>query len=276
MPVVVRFRRGAAVGADVAADDRPLADAVRSLYRAYARPLRQSRRPPDIAVRRLRDGFELVTAAGEATETFHRLPDLLARVEFLLTEALLGHGAAALHLHAAGVVTSRGAVLLLGGSGAGKSSVATALSLLRAPALGDDVVTVRPDGRVAPFHRLFKVDRALLPGLGIEPAATPFFDPAGTTAWFDPAPYGGWADSPAPVHLVALLHRVPGGPTTAVPLAPARTLQVIAASRVSPNGGTLAPPALDALAAIAESARGIRLAFSSSSDAARRVMEGAW
>ena len=74
--------------------------------------------------------------------------------------------AAHAHLHAAGTVVSSRALVALGSSGAGKSSLALAWSLAGYPLLGDDAVLLAADGRV------YLTERVDLTRVGLDMKAT--------------------------------------------------------------------------------------------------------
>ncbi|HEX9580536.1 MAG TPA: hypothetical protein VF970_05465 [Gemmatimonadales bacterium] len=127
-------------------------------------------------------------------------------VEFSLTHAFLRLNQEAVQVHASGAVFRGGAMLLLGGEGSGKTSLAFWLSRTGHRVLADDVTIVAPGGRALAFKRLFKVDPAVLADAGVPVESTRLWEPAATTAWYDPDEGGGWADE-ARVTSVAILRR---------------------------------------------------------------------
>jgi hypothetical protein len=158
---------------------------------------------------RLEGGTEAWTVTGDESprHTFPTLPAALEALEYLVTVRLLCLAGDRPHLHAAGVVHRDRAILALGASGTGKTTLALRWSAMRRAVLSDDVVLLQRDGRLAGFRRLFTTTRAGLERAGLPAAATASDDP--DLARFDPAPYGGWADA-APAAVLAWTGYQPG------------------------------------------------------------------
>lgn len=116
-------------------------------------------------------------------------------------------------LHAGGVTTDGGAVLVAGASGSGKSSVVSAFGTRGFAALGDDAVALASDGRVHPFKRPFKLHEGARLQLGISADSTGLAGSSGDTSLHHPEGLGSrWAD-PAPVRHVVFARRGPESDT---------------------------------------------------------------
>jgi hypothetical protein len=205
-------RRGliySACGASVCltAADPELLDRCSRLYDARELPLDQVQ-PPTITVAAAAGGYSIVRT-GTAPVLCTSRTDALAVLEHALTDALLHACRGVTQLHAAGAVVGGKAVIALGGSGAGKSSLALAWTMSGYRSLGDDVVLLDGTGTARPFPRHFKLDPDVLRSCGVDPETTPFWDSATQEAWFTPAEASGWAE-PAPIGLVALCRRSAG------------------------------------------------------------------
>jgi hypothetical protein len=186
-------------------------------------------------------------------------------LEFTLTEALLATCRRAVHLHAAGAVVRDGAILALGGSGTGKSSLALCWSAAGRPVLGDDVVLLERDGRVGPFRRLFKVPSHALGLLDISPASTPFWEPDSEEAWYDPTVDAGWAGA-ANVAVVAVCRPSPGSEPVVQPLSSADGVNALMHSVT--ETGVAAEAAIETLVSVSQSARIVELRFDPASPVA--------
>lgn len=196
------------------------------------------------------------------------LPDLLGRLEYTLFRALLAPYTGMGHLHAAGAVVGEKAVLALGASGAGKSSLALHWAREGIPLLGDDLVLVDGDSRVMAFPRLLKVDRERLEEVGIHLECTVAPDPSDPEAWWHPSP-GGWYRGVAPVGLVAEIRFVPGGSTWLRRVEPARALQLLLAHALV--SGLPPEEAVDRFLPLAEEAQFVSLEFGNARDAAQTL-----
>ncbi len=191
----------------VTCDDAGLSDLCGQLYRASPAVAHRGHSPA-VTVETVAGGYSV---AGDDT-----LPiacasrtDALVTLEHLVTGALLQACGHLTQIHASGAVVEGEAVIALGGSSAGKSSLALAWTLSGYPSLGDDVVLVDGDGMARPFPRHFKLDPELLRSYGLDPESTPFWNPTTQEAWFTPDGISGWA-VPAPLGLVALCRRSAG------------------------------------------------------------------
>lgn len=198
--------------------------------------------------------------AGEAVSVLERL----------IAETLLRDRSHHVGLHAAGALVHGVGVVALGASGAGKSSLALSLSRDGWPLLGDDVVLIDRQGGARPFPRLVKVDVERLAAHGIRPEETIAWVPGWSEAWLDPREGGGWCAGPCHVGLVAILDRIEGRPEAEV-----RSSEVGGAEALSEllagalPGGLEGGDRVDALLGLLDGARGLRLSFVSSRDAAR-------
>jgi len=196
-------------GASVCAviDDKQLLDACCQLY--GAQPLRSGPcKPAAVWLETAPCGY-CVTLNGTQPVDCGSRTDAFVALEHAVTLALLESCRHLTHLHAAGAVVGGGAVIALGGSGAGKSSLALAWTLAGHPALGDDIVLLDGGGLVRPFPRHFKLDPEVLRCSGVDPECTPFWNPATREAWFTPAGASGWA-GPTSIALVLLCRRSAG------------------------------------------------------------------
>ncbi len=192
------------VETQVICDDAVLAGHVRSLFEPYA--ITVPTRPPnerDLHIVRDGDGW-LLQRAGNPDERHASSQELMIVVEYTLAETFLSACGGFAHLHAGGAVRKGRAVLVVGDSGAGKSSLAFSFSVSGLPVLSDDIVLIDDRARATSFRRLFKVVPALLRERGIAPADTPFWEADSDEAWFDPSPVSGWAEA-APVGVLAFV-----------------------------------------------------------------------
>jgi hypothetical protein len=219
------------------------------------------------AVHRLdfRNDSWLVTEPGGERARFSTLIDACAALEFLVTCALLRALPQCVHLHAAGTATDRGAVLALGGSGAGKSSLALHWSMAGRSVFGDDIVLLCEDGVAHPFRRLFDVHGDRLDeyedAIGPELAALASDD----EAWFDPAIRSGWA-APAPVVRVAVVRFESGASFSMKPMSRPHMLAALSASTMPTGLG--ASRAFDRLLTICHEAETLEVVFGNSHQAA--------
>lgn len=169
-------------------------------------------------------------------------PHPVAGAHRLLLEHALGEAQDVWVLHAGAVALNGRALLLLGESWAGKTTLASALAARGGALLSDDYAPVRAsDLRVLPFPRALGVRTA-----GVDPQAPPLV----ARRWVDPATVAALAPEPVPIgSLVVLEESGPGAPPAALrPLTPAQTLvHLLQALR---NPATCPDPALH-LAALA-------------------------
>lgn len=209
----------------------------------------------------------LVTEPGGECARFSTLIDAYDALEYLVACALLRAVPQCVHLHAAGVATDRGAVLALGGSGAGKSSMALHWSMAGRPVFGDDIVLLCEDGVAHPFRRLFDVHGDRLDeyedAVGPELAAL-----SDEEAWFDPAIQSGWA-APAPVVRVAVVRFELGASFSMKPMSRPDMLAALTASAMST--GLAASKAFDRLLVICHEAETLEVVFGNSRQAAEAL-----
>ncbi len=142
-----------------------------------------------------------VTAAGSRFEVRGPVGEPSARLEEWgatdelerrLASALLAGRAGSFHLHAAGLAGDAGAILILGVSGAGKSTIGFQWLLSGRPLLGDDLVTIDQRGRVCDFRRWVKVDATRVRRAGLRPEDTVLWRAGYDECWIDPRTLGGW------------------------------------------------------------------------------------
>jgi hypothetical protein len=214
------------------------------------------------------DGYA-VTQPGERTVVCDSTSDAIAAYEFAVTNNLL-RGCDHVQIHSSGSVLNDRAVLALGASGAGKSSLALAWLAAGYPTLGDDVVHLAADGRALPFKRLFKVSPEMLQLVGIDPATTPFWNAECEEAWYDPDDAAGWADT-AQVELVALCRRQVGARLSVRPVD--RTAGLNALMHSLMETCRCAENSLDILVEVVKHARVVEVTFESALPAAAAITE---
>jgi hypothetical protein len=145
----------------------------------------------------------LFTAPDRPPHRSDYLPDLLSHVEDALTDHLMRGLPEFTQLHGAGAVVEGRAVLVVGESGAGKSSLALAWSRMGLPLLGDDVILMDEAGRLHSFPRIMKVFWERLLEHGIDPETTLGYSQDSYELWYDPRTGGGWGPGPALPAVVA-------------------------------------------------------------------------
>jgi hypothetical protein len=213
-------------------------------------------------------GAWIVQAPALPPERFPDLGAALEAVEFLVTSRLLSLLPTVPQLHAAGAVFRDRAVIAVGESGAGKSSIALQWSRAGIPVLGDDVVLLDREDRAVAFPRHFSVARARLEAAGAVPDAALSRGRADDELRYDPASPGGggWAP-PAPVSLIAVIQRAAGLPLSVESIAPAHALTLLLGALHQ----TGSPPTdcFPRLAALAERSRAVRVTFDDAGEAAR-------
>jgi hypothetical protein len=134
----------------VESDDGALLAKVGTIFEAMS-PAARDRRAPRLAVRRRADGY-VVTGQPESPSPAESMEDALRRVRYEVVLRLIEARSDLLWLHAAAAAHGRGALLIVGPGGAGKSTLVTALLAHGFRYLGDDVVPVDlGTGRVVPF-----------------------------------------------------------------------------------------------------------------------------
>jgi hypothetical protein len=241
-------------------------DSVRRLYPEYqvAQPRRLNADVADVSFSKGPNGYA-VTSPDSPDVICGNQMDAIVALEFALTRKLAASCDRSVHLHASGAVVGGGAILALGASGAGKSSVALSLLMHGYPTLGDDMVLLGPTGSVAPFKRLLKVSREMLGELGIDPGTTVHWDADWPEAWLDPGNAAGWAEE-APVAVLALVQYRPHAPLSISPVPPAEGLNALVHSVMVT--GKSAAEGFDRLVRVAQSAKMYRLEFPSAIAAA--------
>ena len=275
-PVEVRFALGHACVA-VRVADAATADAVAGLFRPLLVEGRGSEPPVGVLeIGRTGRGWTLRQADAQPSRgnvrRFTRFPSLLAALEFWALARLLVGCRDRLHLHGAGAAVSGGAVLALGTSGAGKSSLALAWSRAGHALLSDDILLVDEAGRVSGVPRLVKGARTLLRAHGVEEDDTVAPDPGASALWWDPAAHGaGWARAWLPPLAVARVHHRSGPGTEVERIGPAEGLRVLLDGVM--GEGLRPEEGLERLATIAERALFLDVRFGSAEDAARTLAD---
>jgi hypothetical protein len=255
----------------VVASDEELGEIVRRLFPAYEIGADASPHLPTAAMvlSRLGTTFELETSIHAAPFSFDTLDEVVGGVEFALMETFLSLGSRFVQLHASGIVDGDQAIIALGGSGRGKSSLALTWCLGGKPVLGDDVVLIDEDGLCHPFKRQFKVDPVILRKSGFDPRDTPFWKYGAEEAWFDPGAEG-WA-VPTPASLVALLQFEPDCDLVVREVARPDGLNALLHSRF--KTGCPEQTSFHRLAQLVERVRVLDVRFSSAADAARALAD---
>ena len=265
-PALLAYETGGAP-VQLLVGDRDLVPSLKLLFPQYkASPLGAAPGRPAMTVERSDRGW--IVAESGVRHDCRTVIEVAEAIEFALTQAFLGRLPAVAQAHAAAAVFPRGAVLLLGGEGAGKTSLAFCLSRLGHPVLGDDVTLVVPGGRARAFKRLFKVDPAVLMEAGVPPESTRLWEPEATTAWYDPAESGGWAEE-APVAAVGILRRAAGTAARVRPVSRSTTLNALMHSLL-PTGAH-GPAAFDILATALRDAVTFELDFADAATGVRAL-----
>ncbi len=147
----------------------------------------------------------------------------LALGELLVVSARRG----GLHpLHAGGVATEAGALLLVGPGGSGKSTLTAALALRGYPILGDDITLLEgATGRAVPFKRLIKLIPPSQELLGLPNRHGPGKELWSDSALFHPRELGSRWASPAPIRQVVFPRRSETGSGVLCLLSPSEAMR---------------------------------------------------
>ena len=219
---------------------------------------------PDVCVEKAPHGY-LVAPCDESPVVCGTEMETLATLEFALTRAMIASLGEYIHLHASGAVVEGQAVLALGRSGAGKSSLAVSWLSRGYKTLGDDIVFLDAAARAKPFKRLFKVTPLALQVLDIDPATTLQWDPDWPEAWFDPDDGAGWAEE-APVAIVACVRYDPRASLSLTPMSTTEALNFVVHSIM--DTGKRAGDCFDTLARLVEDSRAFSVVYPSAHEAA--------
>lgn len=246
-----------------------LFEPARFLFPAYEVPPSEQLQSDrvDVSVRRKSHGY--VVASFDSSDVLCQTQmGAVVEFEFALSRSLAASLTKHVHLHASGAVVDGQAVLALGNSGAGKSSVAVSMLTKGYPTLGDDTVMLASDGRVSPFKRLLKVNPVVLRELGIDPTATVCWDPDWPEVWYDPQESCGWA-AEAPVAIITLARYDPNAPLRLTPISAEEALNAVVHSVMTT--GMPAGADFDRLIRLVRDARVFRLDFNSAVEAAEAI-----
>lgn len=255
---------------EVVIDAPALVEQLARLFPAYSAPApAEGSGAPVVLAVGARDGAYAVTEGPGPPRLCGSLTELLSVSEFAITRALLARCTDHLPLHASGAVVDGRGVIALGRPGAGKSSLAISWACDGHRALGDDVVLVDGAATVHPFKRLYEVDVALLPDLGLDPRETPFWEDGSTEAWYDPGNGAGWAGS-TPVAVVAIARHQPGAALSLERLSRAATLNFLLHSHF--EWGTR-DATTNRLVALSRGTEGYVVTFGAAKQAARAIAE---
>ncbi len=211
--------------------------------------------PAGLVVERSGSDFEL-RQPGVGTWRDRDLWALLSRLELVIAGELVKNSGKR-GIHAAGLVSPRGATLLSGPGGSGKSSLTAALALRGWPVLGDDVVLLGA-GWVHPFRRLLKIE---------EPARTLLGLPEGKAAlkvwheasFYEPGTLGSEWAGPARVHAVVFPRRSAGSSPRLTPVNTAANLGRMLSGLVMVD--RVEPEAFEEVASVVECARVFDLVY---------------
>ncbi len=193
------------------------------------------------------------------------LSDVMNAIEQLAITRLLAVTPKVAQVHAAGTVLREGAVLVLGASGAGKTSIALNWSAAGHPVLGDDVVLLDEEGTASPFKRLFMAPADRLATTRATGCKELEWLSTESETWYDPRSGGGWAE-PAPVRTVALVQYTPNTILDVSDLDKAQALSTLLAS-LHP-GGLDSDLAIDRCIKVVGQAQAVNVKFSDSARAA--------
>ena len=247
-------------------EDRALFELARRLFPHYEVPPPEGggADPPEVSVEAGPQGYVVVSrdapsvVCGTEVET-------LAALEFALTRAIVASFRDFVHLHASGAVSNGQAVLALGKSGAGKSSMAVSWLSQGLPTLGDDIVFLNAAAKARPCKRLFKVTPVALQTLGIDPTTTFLWDPDWPEAWYAPDDGPGWAEE-APVAVIAFVRYNPNVSLSLNPMSTTDALNTVVHSMM--DTGMRAVDCFDTLVRLVEGARVLRVEYPSANEAA--------
>ncbi len=249
--------------------DRSFSEAARRLFPAYEISPSESlnKLRTDVALRRdLRD--YVISSRDQPRYVCRSRMDAIVAFEFALARALAAAVPNNVHLHASGTLVGGRAVLALGKSGAGKSSLAASMLNRGHPTLGDDTVFLDASARAVPFKRLLKVSRELLGEFGVDPGATVHWDPDWPEVWLDPREGAGWSD-PVPVGVIALARYNPAASLHISPVWAAEGLNALVSSVMVTGMG--AEKGFDRLVHLVQDARVFRVQFPSAIEAAEAL-----
>jgi hypothetical protein len=230
-------------------------------------PGRDFSEPPDVRVEEGPNGY-LVATGDEPSVACGTEVEVLATLEFALTRAIVASWGDHIHLHASGAVVNGQAVLALGRSGAGKSSLAVSWLSQGLKTLGDDIVLVNSAAMAKPFRRFFKVAPETLRNLGIDPATTFQWDPGWPEAWYAPDDGPGWATE-TPVAVLAFVQYDPRSALSMTPLSMPEALNSLVHSLM--DTGKRASECFDTLMRLVENARVLRVEYPSADEAAKAL-----
>ncbi len=203
--------------------------------------------------------------ANEGTGEYTSLGEAITAAEYLVVLHLLLLSGHIVQLHAAGAVVQDRAVLVMGYSGAGKTSLALHWSLHGHPVLGDDIVFIDDEGLAVPFKRLFNVDPARLTAAGATPDPTLVWPADEQRVYWNPQSAGGWA-GPAPIHTVAVVRREPDHPLVVQEISKPEALTLMLGSLMPSS--LAAGDCFDRLAGVAAGARTLSVVFGDAGEAA--------
>ena len=248
----------------IEADTRDAADIVRTLFPSYVAPEGTSG-PYRLRIETSGGDYRLTRGARRSDVAREDLPTV---VEHAISRLLLEETRELVPLHAAGVESGGRRLLVLGDSGAGKSSMALAWSRTGYPILGDDVVFLDGELTAHPFMKPLKVatDRAV--ALGVSLRDTLYWEEDAEEVWYDPTWGGGWA-GPGPVAGLAFLERRTEGAYEARSLPADECLELLLGQLMETGSSTQAwTPSLIELAGNVPAQA---VSFSDSRDAAERL-----
>jgi hypothetical protein len=250
----------------VATPDPAVSSQVARLFPTIARPLAPGGANEVWALARDGDGWS-VQPPGLPLQSFSVWADALEAIEFLITTRLLALHHHRPQLHAAGCVVNHHAVLAIGASGAGKSSIALQWSTAGLPLLGDDVILLDETDQAVAFPRYPAVDCARLAEAGATPYTADRLAVEGNEVRYDPRSGGGWAAA-APIGVIGVIRRAPG-PLTIESLPPAQALGMLGAALHTTGCGP--HECFSQLTRVVREARAVLVTFAHAGEAARAL-----
>lgn len=218
------FRGGVSVEVDA---DPFVEDAFERIYRpcAIGWPEHDSRCSLVIRVVACEKGYHL-WLDDIPCATFDSLSQIPPVLETLACQFLLYHHGDALPIHAAGVLTSRGAVILPGEKGSGKSTLSLWLAKKGFRYLGDELLWIHPEGTVESFPKA----AAIKAGSFALFEDAPRFDSLtrGPLRYIAPPTAVQPSEGPFPVDCILFPQFNAGNPPGCFPLQPEETLFYLA------------------------------------------------
>ena len=232
--------------------------------RANVQSIFQGFRPVDVSSEEDPPRFDLIESptgtwqvrvAGEPVHEGDNLTAAMGLLEWRVVTAALVRRSDLFHLHGASLClpTERTGLVLVGGSGRGKTTLTMGLMLRGFVPFADDVTLMEPGTlELRAFRRAFHIDEHTWSLL--EPLGGPSGDPSdGPDGYFSPPQ---WAEQPAPVRWVLLPEYRPNQTPELIPLTPTELAAALVGQTISLGGSSRM--ALSTAARITAQAKGYR------------------